>query len=149
MPSEPCGAKATAPGEEARSASHQDDRPLVSSTFTPMGIAIAWHGAYRDKAVDTLVRLYDDDAVQTCNCGGQKMIAGAEGLRAYWSDRFNSGPAPDLVQVNTDPGGISLSYRTGAGVVLARILLSPQGKITHFACGPERADIAVLKGAAG
>ncbi|MGY4155579.1 ketosteroid isomerase-like protein [Bradyrhizobium sp. USDA 4461] len=57
-------------------------------SFDPMAAAVDWLDAYRACDVETILRMYADDAVINCHCGGSKTIAGREALRAYWIDRL-------------------------------------------------------------
>jgi ketosteroid isomerase-like protein len=115
------------------------------AALAPMAVAIAWLGAYRDKALEPLIDLYDDDAIQSCGCDGQKVIAGTQALRAYWIDRFRSRPAYGLAELRAEADGVSVSYWTNNSVVQARLRLNDRGKIAHIVCGPEDAQIRPMK----
>src|SRR3954462_3315123 len=57
-------------------------------SFDPMAAAIDWLGAYRAGDIEGSLRMYADDAVVRCDCGGTKTITGKERLRAYWLERL-------------------------------------------------------------
>ncbi|APG09684.1 ketosteroid isomerase [Bradyrhizobium japonicum] len=65
-------------------------------SFDPMAAAIDWLDAYRAGDIDAILKMYADDAVVHCGCGGTKTITGKDGLRAYWFDRLRKYPAFDL-----------------------------------------------------
>ena len=59
-------------------------------SFDPMAAAIDWLDAYRAGDIEGSLRMYADDAVVRCGCGGTKTITGKERLRAYWLDGFGN-----------------------------------------------------------
>jgi len=74
-------------------------------SFDPMAAAIDWLGAYRVGDIEGSLRMYADDAVVRCDCGGTKTITGKERLRAYWLERLREYPAFDLDNLQADKCG--------------------------------------------
>jgi hypothetical protein len=56
-------------------------------TLRAMAAAVDWL-AYRARDIEAILKMFADDAVVECNCGGMKIITGKEGLRAYWKGRL-------------------------------------------------------------
>jgi hypothetical protein len=98
-------------------------------------IAMHWLNEYRRNALDPLIRLYDEEATQDCNCGGPKVIAGTEALRAYWIEQFKTHSIRSIVGLHPEDDGESLSFLTSKGVVRARLHIDERGKILRVECG--------------
>ena len=96
---------------------------------------VDWLNAYRRQLLEQLINLYDDEATQACNCGGQKVIAGKEALRAYWLDQFKTHPVTYLLGLQSEDDGESLSFQTSKGVVRARLHIDERGRILRIECG--------------
>jgi len=110
--------------------------------MTPFVVtAVDWFNAYRRNALETLIRLYDDDATQACACDSRKVIAGKHALRAYWIDHFTKYPIDGLEGLKSEGDGASVSYRSNNSVVQARLIFNEQGKIAHVICGLEGLQI--------
>ncbi|MBR0742314.1 nuclear transport factor 2 family protein [Bradyrhizobium japonicum] len=104
-------------------------------SFDPMAAAIDWLDAYRAGDIDAILRMYADDAVVHCGCGGTKTITGKEGLRAYWVDRLREYPAFDLYNLQPTYVGTLISYVSRVGVVSAILTFNASGKIESLTCG--------------
>ncbi|WP_246741257.1 nuclear transport factor 2 family protein [Bradyrhizobium sp. 1(2017)] len=65
-------------------------------SFDAMAAAVDWLDAYRAGDVENILRMYAEDAIFLCGCGGMKTITGSEGRRAYWVDRMVEYPASRL-----------------------------------------------------
>ena len=115
------------------------------STVDTMAIAVDWLDAYRAKALESLIALYDESATHSCICDGLKLVAGELALRAYWLDRFERHPAFALVDLRPEADGILVSYATTSSVVQARLTFDKRGKIVDVVCGPEIAETRPLK----
>ena len=100
-----------------------------------------WLKACRRKALEPLLALYDDYATQTCVCDRRTVMEGKQALRAYWIEQFKTRTVSDLVGLQSEGDGGSVSYRTNDGVVRARLLLNEEGKIAHVTCGFENVQI--------
>lgn len=105
-------------------------------SFDPMAAAIDWLDAYRSSDLETILKMYSDEAVVECGCGGTRTITGKEGLRAYWEERFNDYPVTDLEGLRPSSGGATISYLTRDGVVGATLEFDASGRITSLRCAP-------------
>jgi ketosteroid isomerase-like protein len=97
--------------------------------------AVDWLNAYRRQALEGLIHLYDDEATHTCNCDGQKVIAGKAALRSYWLDQFKTHPVSNLLGLQSEDDGESLSFQTSKGVARARLHIDARGRILRVECG--------------
>jgi hypothetical protein len=105
-------------------------------SFDPLAAAVDWLEAYRAGDIDTILRMYADDAVIQCGCGCTKTIAGKEALRAYWTDRLRRYPASELDNLRPLKDGTAISYVTRTGVVDAVLVFNAAGQIASLSCGP-------------
>jgi hypothetical protein len=138
------GRKIRGANGEGRVKSLQAERSKGAIMLSFAVAAVDWLNAYRINALETLIRLYDDNATQDCACDGQKMIAGKQALRAYWIDHFATHPAGDLAGLITKHDGAAVLYRSNNSIVQAQLIFNNQGKIAHVICGPADAQIKPL-----
>lgn len=108
----------------------------ISTPIDPIAQAVDWLDAYRAAALNTLMGLFDDEAVLECGCSSTTVISGKTALTAYWRDRCRTKRALDLVDLRPEGDGIFLSYRTIDGVVQINLLFNAGGKIRRARCGP-------------
>lgn len=110
-----------------------------------LAVATDWFDAYRDQSLERILALYDDEATQACACGGRKLIAGKQALRAYWLDRFRTYPTGELIDVALDgPDAVSVRYAANGAIVQANLVIDRRGRIAHIVCGPLARDVARL-----
>ena len=81
-------------------------------SFDRMAAAVDWLDAYRDGNLEKILKMYGDDAVIECGCGGMKTIAGKESLRAYWVQRLKDYPASHMDELQPSSDGTMISYKT-------------------------------------
>lgn len=105
-------------------------------SFDPMAAAVDWLDAYRAGELEALLKMYADDAVVHCGCGGMKTISGETGLRAYWIDRLRNYPASALDNLQPSADGTVISYVSQSGVVRAILTYDASGRIATLTCGP-------------
>jgi hypothetical protein len=104
-------------------------------SFDPMAAAVDWLDAYRAGDTEVILKMYADDAVVHCGCGGAKTITGIEGLRAYWVERLRDYPASDLDNLQPSYGGTLISYVSRDGLVNAVLTFNASGQIASLTCG--------------
>jgi hypothetical protein len=105
-------------------------------TFDAMAVAVDWLDAYRAEDIDAIVKMYSEDAVIECGCGGETTIVGRNGLQAYWMQRLREYPASDLDGLQPSADGATISYVTRDGVVGAVLEFDSDGRIVFSRCGP-------------
>lgn len=110
----------------------------MTTSFDPMAKAIEWLDAYRARALDALLDLYDGDASIECGCDRRTTVAGLRAIAAYWQQRFRDHPAQELVDVQRHGDGVAVFYQVPDGVVRAVLTFNAAGKIQRTACGPTR-----------
>jgi len=108
--------------------------------FDVMGAAMDWLDAYRAGELETILKMYADDAVIECGCSGMKVITGQRGIRAYWVQRFKDYPASKLEELLPTEEGAIVSYITTNGLVGAGIQFDPEGKISRVRCARPLAE---------
>ena len=107
-------------------------------SFDPMAAAIDWPDAYRASDLESVLKMYADDATIECACGGLKTIAGKDAIRAYWVQRLKNYPASDLNDLQSSIEGATISYSAGDGFVCATLGFNANGQITRSRCGPSK-----------
>jgi hypothetical protein len=107
-------------------------------SFDPMAAAIDWLGAYRAGDIEGSLRMYADDAVVRCDCGGTKTITGKERLRAYWLERLREYPAFDLDNLQPTNVGTLISCVSRDGIVKAVLTFNASGQIASLTCSPQK-----------
>jgi hypothetical protein len=100
-------------------------------SFDPMAAAIDWLDAYRAGDIEGSLRMYADDAVVRCGCGGTKTITGKERLRAYWLERLREYPAFDLDNLQPTNVGTLISYVSRDGIVKAVLTFNASGLVAR------------------
>jgi limonene-1,2-epoxide hydrolase len=105
-------------------------------SFDPMAAAVDWLDAYRSGDLKTILRMYADDAVVECGCGGMKTITGKQGLRAYWQQRLKDYPASDLDDVRPAAEGALISYCASDTIIAAVLQFDANGQIALMRCAP-------------
>ena len=106
-------------------------------SFDPMAVAVDWLDAYRAGDIEAILKMYAEDAVVHCGCGGVKTITGSEALRAYWVDRLRKHPAGKLDNLNPlHNDGAIISYITNTGVMCALFAFDATNKIKELNCNP-------------
>ncbi|MGY3619271.1 nuclear transport factor 2 family protein [Bradyrhizobium sp. USDA 10063] len=96
--------------------------------------AVDWLDAYRSGDLEHILEFFADQAVVECNCGDTMIVAGKEGLRAYWVQRLSDYPASELHHLQPAGDRTSISYLTGRGLVKAVLEFDAAGKITLLRC---------------
>lgn len=85
--------------------------------FDSLAAAMDWLDAYRNKSL-AVVDLYAPEATLECGCGGTKIIASSAALKHYWTDRFRTRPAGELVDVEPAAGNVVIvTYQTESNVI--------------------------------
>jgi ketosteroid isomerase-like protein len=107
-------------------------------TFDAMAAAVDWLDAYRAGDIDAILKMFADDAVVECHCGGMATITGKEGLRAYWERRLKDYPASGLDDLQRSSDGATISYLSRGVVVSATLEFNANGRITLLRCGPSK-----------
>ncbi|UFW50556.1 MULTISPECIES: YybH family protein [Bradyrhizobium] len=104
-------------------------------SFDPMAAAVDWIDAYRAGDIEAILEMYAEDAVVFCDCEGV-VIAGREGLRAYWAARLQECRAAELDDLQPSPRGAVISYIAEKNIVKAALNFYDAGKIKTLSCGP-------------
>jgi len=110
-------------------------------TFDAMAAAVDWLDAYRAGDIETLLDMYQDDAVTECSCD-RLTIVGQDGLRAYWERRLRQHPASDLDDLKPSDDGATVCYVTPEGLVSAVLQFAADGRIAAVRCGSAQASSA-------
>lgn len=105
-------------------------------SFDPMAAAMDWLEAYRARDIEAILKMYADNAIIECGCGGMKTITGKDSLRAYWQQRLKDYPASELDDLQTASAGATVAYRTPDGVIGATLEFDPDGRIRLLQCRP-------------
>src|ERR1700730_15316597 len=96
--------------------------------FDAMAAADDWLDAYRAGDIEAILRMYADDAVVECDCGGMKTLTGKEGLRACWEQRLKDYPALELADLQPCGDGATISYLARGGVVGTTLRFDANGR---------------------
>jgi hypothetical protein len=128
----------------------------VSGTdFDPVGIAIDWLDACRERRLEDLLTLYADQATLDC-CSGERFV-GRPGLHRYWPAKLRGATAAAFVldEVRPEQDCIRLDFRDYDGsAVSTKFWFDAQGSITRTLCAPIGPDgeiqggLAVRRGSA-
>jgi hypothetical protein len=111
-------------------------------TADPLAVVVDWLDCLRQRALDDLVRLYDDGAVLECACDG-RTHHGHAGVAQYWAPKLEKVEpgAFRLDEIVPTDRGVSLVYRSFEGKpVRARFVISDAGAILHTVCEPRCAS---------
>src|SRR3954470_1869649 len=111
--------------------------------FDAVAAAIDWLDAYRAGDIETIMKMYANEATIQCSYGGEKSISGKGGLRAYWEQRLGDCPASDLDDVQPSEHGATISFLTGDGVVGATLEFDAEGRITFATLRPIRNSVVL------
>ena len=105
--------------------------------FDAMAAAVDWLDAYRAGDIETILKMYRDDAVTKCVCDGVTIVE-KDGLRSYWAERLRDHPADHLDDIALSDDVAVLSYVTNGDRVAAMLEFDASGQIVTLRCGPMR-----------
>ncbi|WGR73278.1 MULTISPECIES: nuclear transport factor 2 family protein [unclassified Bradyrhizobium] len=101
-------------------------------SFDPMAAAIDWLDAYRAGDLDTILRMYADNAVTDCSCCVKEIVTDKVRLRTFLAERLKDCGASDLDDLQPIADGASVSYAAPNRVVHAILEFGTDGKIVRM-----------------
>jgi len=111
---------------------------LTPHDFDPLAIIVDWLDACRAGDLDSLLDLYDQNAILECDCESVS-LTGRAALSSYWANKLRSQLAGSftLDDLTVTGDGVWAGYRNHKGsLVRAHFRFSSSGKIQRTRCGP-------------
>jgi hypothetical protein len=111
--------------------------------FDPVGVAIDWLDACRQRRLADLLELYADEATIDC-CDGRRFV-GRSGLLRCWSEKLRAATegAFELDEVLPEADCVRLDHRDHDGsAVRTRFWFDETGSIVRTRCAPLEPDSA-------
>ena len=105
--------------------------------FDALAAAVDWLDAYRAGDIESILRMYRDDAVTKCVCDGVSIVE-KDCLRSYWAERLRDHPAHHLDDIALSDEVAVITYLTNGDCVAAMLEFDASGKIATLRCGPMR-----------
>jgi SnoaL-like domain len=116
---------------------------MSNCAFDPVAVVVDWLDACRERRLNDLLALYDDQASVRCACEG--LFEGREGLTNYWSTRLERAVPQAFTLTHVVPDedgvepGIALDYVAYNGTpVHIRFRFTKAGKIAASVCSRGR-----------
>jgi hypothetical protein len=105
----------------------------ATGRFDAIGTVVNWIDACKQRSLEALLRLYDDEGNVAC-CEGGNHIGWPK-----WSDRGSPEPSAAIDALKPEEHGVSLDYRNCDGRRMrADFQFTPSGEIRLTACEPLR-----------
>lgn len=107
--------------------------------FDAIGIVVDWMDACKQRRLEALLDLYDDQATVECCEGGY--FTGRSQMERYWRPRLERAGrgAFAIDALMPEEGGVLLDYRDYDGRRMrTHFRFTPRGKIRFTACEPIR-----------
>ena len=114
-------------------------------SFDSMAAAIDWLDAFRSGDLESILKMFADDAVVECGCCLAASVANKDDLRAFWQRRLHDCAPLELDDLEPSGEGILLTYVMRGGLVAATLDFDPIGRIVSLRCdlvSPSPADLA-------